>query len=230
MTKLNKILIIFISLLILQARPLDAQDVKAVQDLQLWTGIEVEKTFFNALTISLEEEIRFRKDISELNIVFTQLGIEYDINDNFALAGKMRYSWNKGSDLIYDNEGRYSLDLKYKKQINTFSASYRLRYQNEAESVGPLTNSFAFERYLRQRIAINYTSLKRIRPTLSAEIFHQAEKPIFGSIDQVRILGGIRYKPKYIGQIKLEYGFSRELNTQIPATCFLIKVNYTYSF
>lgn len=75
-----------------------AQETKVVRDLRLWTGAKIQKTFAKDWTISLEEEIRFKNNISEINNFFTEVGLRYRINKNFALGGGFRYTQDKTED------------------------------------------------------------------------------------------------------------------------------------
>ncbi len=221
---------ILIAILVLHGKTTFAQEVKVVQDLNLWTGVALEKSFLKDWTISIKQELRLEKDVSQINNVFTQVGIEYDINRNFSLEGKYRYIRNRKSDGAYENNSRYNADFKYKGEISHFTINYRLRYQKEVESMRVFNTREPYEKYLRQRITVNYDKLKLVRPYISAEIFQHYELYEFSYYDQLRILAGIRYEPKDIGQFNFVYGFDRELNTVLPCTCFIIKVYYTYKF
>ncbi len=221
---------ILIIVLVLLGKTTFAQEVKVVQDLNLWSGVALEKSISKDWTISVKQEVRFEKDISQLNNFFTQAGLEYDINKNFSLEGKYRYIRNHKSDGSYENNSRYTADLKYKGKINRFTIYYRLRYQKEVESMHIFSRMEPYEKYLRHRITLNYNDFKRIKPYISTEIFQHYELYEFSYYDQLRILAGIRYEPKNIGQFNFAYGFNQELNTVLPYTCFLLKINYTYKF
>jgi len=226
----NFIVGLLIAILALLGKTTFAQEVKVVQDLNLWSGVTLEKSFLKDWTISVKQEVRLEKDISQLNNFFTQAGLEYDINKNFSLEGKYRYIRNRKADGTSENNSRYTADIKYKGDINHFTVNYRLRYQKKVDNMRVFIAREPYEKYLRQRITINYNKLKGIRPYISAEIFQHYELHEFSYYDQLRILAGVRYEPKNIGQFNFAYGFERELNTVLPCTCFLLKINYTYKF
>jgi len=75
------LIVLFLSALSL----VTAQETKVINDLHLWTGAKIEKTFAKDWTISLEQEIRFKHNISEINNTFTEAGLSYRISKNFAL-------------------------------------------------------------------------------------------------------------------------------------------------
>lgn len=210
--------------------PLAAQETKVVRDLGLWTGVEIEKSFMKDWMFSLKQEIRLKKDVSEINNYFTQAGIRYRINRNFSLEAKYRFTRNRKSDESYETRSRYSFDLRYKGKLDFISVYYRLRYQKEVEGMNLLDSREPYEKYLRNRLSIRYNDFKKIEPYLSGEIFQLFELYQFPRYDYMRLLAGIRYKPGKIGEFNVAYGFNHELNTTLPATGYIIRVNYTYSF
>jgi hypothetical protein len=209
---------------------LRSQEVKVVRDLQLWTGVELEKSLGKDWTLSLGEEIRFKHNISEINNYFTEAGLRYRINKNFALEGGYRYTRDRNSDGSYDNLTRYNLDLRFRGRLQAVLVQYRLRYQKEVEGFNLVDPAADYEKYVRNRVRIRYTKLYRLEPYVSGEIF-QLFRPDFNpEFEYVRVLAGIRYEPGKIGDFKLAFGFNREFSTVEPAMIFQMRVNYTYSF
>ena len=62
-----------------QSQVLTAQETKVVRDLQLWTGAAIEKSWKD-WSLTLNEDIRFKKNISEINNYFTEAGLRPDIS------------------------------------------------------------------------------------------------------------------------------------------------------
>lgn len=207
-----------------------AQETKVVRDLELWSGVEIEKTLFTDWKVSLRQEARFKKDISELNNIFTQFGLAYQLNKNFSLAGNYRYILNKKSDGDLINQSRYSLNLTYKGKLKHISVYYRLKYQKEVESMRLFNLREPYERYLRHRISVRYTDIKKIKPYISAELFQGYAFAEFPGYDQIRFLAGVKISPKEIGSFYLSYGLERELYDLLPYTNYILKFKYTYEF
>jgi len=211
-------------------KQLAAQELKVVRDLQLWTGAALEKKVGKDWTFSLEEEIRFKHNISEINNYFTQAGVRYRINKNFALEGGYRYTRDRKSDNSYENLSRYNLDLRYTGRMDFITFSYRLRYQKEVEGFKLFDHKIPYEKYLRQRIRISYTDFNKIIPFVSGEIFQLFRPDYYAEFDYFRVQGGIKYETRKMGSLRFAYGFNREINEIEPAMVFLLKVNYTYQF
>lgn len=209
---------------------LSAQDTKVVQDLQLWTGAGIEKTWKKTWTLSLQEEIRFKQDISEINNFFTEAGLQYRINKNFALEGGYRVTRDRKSDGNYETLTRYNLDLRYKGRLDFITIYYRLRYQKEVEGFNLLDQAADFEKYVRHRIRIRYNDLQKIKPYVSAELFQLFRPDYNAELKYIRVVGGLVYEPGKIGSFDFGFGFNREFTDLEPAMIYQFKVRYKYKF
>jgi len=209
---------------------LSAQDTKVVQDLQLWTGAGIEKTWRKTWTLSLQEEIRFKQDISEINNFFTEAGLQYRINKNFGLEGGYRYTRDRKSDGSYETLTRYNLDLRYKGRLDFITIYYRLRYQKEVEGFNLLDQAADFEKYVRHRIRIRYNDLQKIKPYVSAELFQLFRPDYNAELEYIRVVGGLVYEPGKIGSFDFGFGFNREFADLEPAMIYQFKVRYKYQF
>ena len=208
---------------------LSAQETKVVRDLQLWTGAGIEKSWKD-WSLTINEEIRFKQNISEINNFLTEAGLRYRINKNFALEGGYRFTWDKNPDGSYDKLTRYNLDLRFRGRLDYITIQYRLRYQKEVEGFNLLDPEADYEKYVRNRIRIRYNRLIKIKPYVSAELFQLFRPDYYSELEYIRVLGGIRYEPARIGTFNIAFGFNREFTDIEPAMIYQFKVNYTYTF
>jgi len=217
-------------LLMIQAPSLYAQETKVVSDLRLWTGVQIEKSFAKSWSLSLQEEFRFKHDISELSNFFTDVGLRYRINKNFALEGGYRITRDKKSDGSFETLTRYNLDLRYRGRLDFISIYYRLRYQKEVEDFNLFDQGAEYEKYVRNRIRIRYNDFKKFKPYVSAELFQLVRMNYYPELHYIRVLGGVRYEPGNFGSFDLGYGFNREFEDYEPAMIYMFKLRYSYSF
>lgn len=207
-----------------------AQETKVVGDLQLWTGVKVAKTFAKDWTISLEEEVRLKNNISQVNNYFTEAGLRYRINKNFSLGAAYRFTRDQKKDSSYVNQSRYHFDLRYKGKIDFLTIYYRVRYQKESGELEIFDSAVPYARYFRNRLGIRMNNLKYIEPYATAEIF-QVFTPYFSpEFYYYRIVAGVGIEPGNFGEFKLAWGFNRELSSSNPAMIYMFRVNYTYAF
>lgn len=208
--------------------PLTAQDTMVVRDLGLWTGLELEKEVKDDWTFSVKQELRLKTNMSEVNNYFTQAGVRYKINRNFALEAKYRFIRNKKKDLTYENRSRYSLDLRYRGRLDFLTFDYRLRYQKEVESMRLFDMEEPYEKYVRNRISVRYTDFKKIEPFLSGELFQLFQRYETPRFHYMRLEAGIRFETGDLGTFKLAWGFNREFEEIYPSTFYIIRINYTF--
>ncbi len=211
------------------ARPGSTQDSKVLRDLRLWTGAKIEKDFGKDWMLSLEEEIRFKEDISEINNILTEAELRYRINKNFYLNAGFRYTSDRNDDGSYDGLARNHFSLQFRGRLEYITFDYRLKYQREVEAEKLFEKNPPYEKIFRNRLGIRITRLDRVQPYVSGEIL-QVFTPYLSSLDDYwRFVMGVRIEPGKIGEIKLGWGFNRDLGVDQPAMIYLIRVNYTYS-
>ena len=215
---------------LLESGSIYAQETKVVKDFRVWTGVKVEKKLGKSWEVSLEEEMRFQKDASEIASYFTQAGIDYRINRNFTIDGRYRFIQNQKKDGSFETRSRYNLDLKYKTSFYFISVHARLRYQKEVESMDLLNNRIPYEKYMRYRAEIRYELMKDLTPFVSAELFQAHRLHDYPDLEQVRFAGGIVYEPGRFGKIEACYMLDRELAVFLPYSYYTFSLNYSYTF
>ncbi len=216
-------------LLFCLARPGSAQDNEVQRDLRLWTGAKIEKDFGKDWRLSLEEEIRFKKDISEINNILTEAELRYRINKNFYLNAGFRYTSDRNDDASYDGLARNHFSLLYRGRLEFITFEYRLKYQREVAAVNLFERNPPYEKIFRNRLGVRITWLDGVQPFVSGEIL-QVFTPYLSSLDDYwRFVMGVHIEPGNIGEIKMGWGFNREMGVDQPAMIYLIRVNYTYS-
>jgi hypothetical protein len=216
-------------LLLCLALPGTAQDNRVVRDLRLWTGAKIEKDFGTDWRLSLEEEIRFKENISEIDNIFTEAELRYRINKNFYLNAGFRYTSDRNDDGSYDGLARNHFSLQYRGRLEFITFDYRLKYQREVEAAKLFERNAPYEKIFRNRLGVRITRLDRVHPYATGEIL-QVFTPYLSSLyDYWRFVMGVRMTTGKIGEVKLGWGFNRELGVDQPAMIYLIRVNYTYS-
>lgn len=222
--------LLLICLILAMAEPASAQDTKVVRDLRLWTGVQVEKDFAKDWTVSLQEELRLKNNMSGIGNYFTELALQYRINKHFALKGAYRFTRDRKKDNAYQNLSRYHFDLKYRGKIAFLTIHYRARYQREVDAGELFHLDVPYEKYFRNRIGVRLNSLEKITPYARAEVFQlftPYDSPMF---EYWRFETGILAELGKVGEFRLAWGFNREIQPPVPAMIYMFRVNYTYSF
>lgn len=217
-------------LILLLSSPALGQETKVTRDLKIWTAAKIEKSLSKDWKISLEEEFRFRKNATEVGEYFTELDVEYRVDRNISLEAGYRYARNRKKNKSFENRSRYNVDLNYEGDLCYFSVRARARYTKEIEGMRLYDHTIPYEKYLRTRIELRYNRLGRFVPYIHGELFQLYEMYEYPTFDKYRILGGLRMDAGKTGEFNIGYGIIRELNTYMPYTYYLLKLNYTYEF
>ena len=220
---------ILIILFLLMACTGSGQEEDVVRDLRLWTGVKIEKEFASRWRLSLEEEIRFKQNISEINNFFTELELRYLIDRNFSLGAGYRYTRDRNDDASYDGFSRNYFALHYRRKLDFLTISYRLKYQREVEAGKMFERDAAYIKQFRNRLGVRMTRFNNIQPYVTGEVL-QVFTPYLSPLnDYWRLVVGVRIEPGKIGEFKLGWGFNREIGVDQPFMIYMIRLNYTYS-
>jgi hypothetical protein len=207
-----------------------AQESEVVSDLRLWTGVKVEKRFAKDWSLSLEEQIRFKQNISEISNIFTELELRYRINRNFALGAGYRYTSDRKADGSYTGYSRNHFSLRYRGRLEHFMVTYRLKYQREVEAANTFDRDAPYEKQFRNRIGLRVTVFDLVQPYVTGEVL-QVFSPYLSPLnDYWRLVAGVRIEPENLGEFRLGWGFNREFASDNPFMIYMLRVHYTYSF
>ena len=218
-----------LGLLMLPISALHAQEIRVVQDLGLWSGLNVKSKITDNLTINLEQQVRFYTNISEFDDYLAEIGAKYKISKQFKLGGQFRYTYNARRWKDTEHNGRYSLQIEYGTRLSDhLKLSYRLRYQQEFINLlshyDPSNIRFS---ELRNKVKVRYDLNEKNRLHGSVELFRLMElytKPYFSKI---RFYLGNTFKTK-LGPLDMSLGYEQDINSNYPLSFFFLKSIYTF--
>ncbi|MCD4768713.1 MAG: DUF2490 domain-containing protein [Bacteroidales bacterium] len=220
------VFLLFTSLLI----EADAQETKVIRDLELWASTGVSKKINKHWKISLDQEFRFTKDISQFDIYFVDLGIDYKFNKHFTAGANYRFYQNKNRDGVFQTEHRWSTDFQYRHKISRFTIAYRLRFQNKDEDF--FTDESGNNLYnLRNKLSVDYNIKSfKLDPCFDIELFRRFEKGEDSYFNKIRWTIGLEYPLKKFGDLELFYRIDNELNQDYAKDTYIIGLGYKVSF
>lgn len=190
---------------------------QAIQDLQLWQGLIVQKTFFQGkLQASLTEEVRLKNNLAEVGNAYTDLSLHYRLVKRLNLGAGYRYSIRPEV-----NTHRIYTDLTFRPKFESrFSLTLRTRLQHDRNPVETDT-------YLRPRLNVFY-NIKgtKLEPFVGAEPFlflHGANS----LVDSYRIYAGLRYPLRKKVELRLGYILDQELQDPTPSRNHVLSLRFT---
>ena len=208
----------------------NAQESIVSSDLEQWTSLGVSKKLNDKWEISLDQEFRFKNDMSQFDIYLADLGIDYKINKHFSVGANYRFYQNKDSENNFATQHRLSGDLKYKQKINRFKLTYRIRIQNKDEEFF-LNESDQNIYNLRNKFSVDYNIRNfKLDPFFDIELYRQIEDVNTTELSKLRSTLGFEYSLKKFGDLQLFYRIDNELNQTYNKDTYIVGVGYKFSF
>ncbi len=205
-----------------------AQETIVTGDLEQWTSIGLSKKINKHWKISLDQEFRFINNMSQFNIYFSDLGVDYKINKYFSLGANYRFYQNKTSEGIFKTQQRLSADVKYKHKLDRFTLAYRLRFQNKDEDFFTSSESLY---NLRNKFSVDYNIKNfKIDPYVDVELFRQIDDFNTNELSKLRWTLGLEYSLKDFGDMQVFYRMDNDLNQTYNKDTYILGVGYKFSF
>ena len=207
-----------------------AQETKVTRDLEQWTSIGLSKKINKHWKISLDQEFRFIKDVSQFDIYFADLELDYKFNKHLTVGANYRFYQNKNTNGVFQTEHRWSTDFQYKHKISRFKVAYRLRFQNKDEDF--FTNESGNNLYnLRNKLSVDYNIKSfKLDPYFDMELFRRFENGEDSYFNKIRWTLGIEYSITKKSDIELFYRTDNELNQDYAKDTYIIGLAYKFSF
>ena len=141
-----------------------ASSIGQIADNQLWSRATLKLNVTKKLRFDLEEQLRYDKDISRLNVTLTEGSILYDLTKRIRLKSTFRYFFDPYSHNYYRLSGDFSYDLSIKNFPLDFD--YRLRFQYVCEE-----HTRESENYFRNKISADYNLSRLVDPFIEFESY-----------------------------------------------------------
>lgn len=207
---------------------LQAQQIYPQQDFGTWIGLKFVHDLPKGIEWSLEQQVRMRRWVTQVEEYWAEVGIAYTINKNFKLAGDFRYihdvhQW-KGSL----NSLRYNLDLHLRIPLpNQWRLSYRVRYQQKFINVLKQTQTVIALRNntVRHRLKVRWKVHKVHQLYGSAELFVRTNPFTKVSLHRFRGSVGDKITTK-VGQFNTAIGYAVNLAPNDAFSYFFLKIIY----
>ena len=101
-----------------------------LNDVGFWTGATIQKQFTRNLEGSFTEQLRLNHDVTTINLLLTEAGVEYAISKKLKAGIHYRFI-NSNQDNYYSKRHRFYADVAYKVRINAITITLRERIQEQ---------------------------------------------------------------------------------------------------
>jgi hypothetical protein len=200
------------------------------RDFALITQLNLQKKITNHFSISLNFRGFWNENITELGRAFGEVGVKYQYNKHWAIAGFYRGMKARSMENLYQDVQRFYVDLSYSRNLTKkIDWSYRARLQEQFYG-SDLQDGFKSSRiYTRHKITLNYDYNWYWSPYLSAEIFYPLNRKI-NFIDQVRATAGVSYKFNKSNSLSAYYQIRKPIYSTPSVTQYVAGLVYGFKF
>lgn len=203
-------------------------------DACLWTTLNLEKKFSNNLAVLYTQEFRLRENLSQINLFYSDIGVEYGLIKNLKTSLSYRNIQKVLPEGWVSLRHRITWDLNYKKKFNHLSLHYRNRIQTEYRNIYTSVKGKLPEWFWRQKFTAKYELSKRLTPYAAIEFRYQITDPRNQKDDRawhrVRYQAGCDYQLDKRKSIGAYYLIQNEFETSDPNELYVLGLELTISF
>lgn len=228
-TRINlteKLRFFLVLLLLISGTVVSAQD----KDFGMWYSVSARYEIVKNLRLNVSEELRTASNASEVDQYFTDLGLDYKLNDYISFGGYYRYIRKRETkdDFYARNRFYGEIDLTY--PFNRFEFSYRFRLQRQTNKYADDVEEKAPRLYNRHKFAIEYNIPNfKLSPSVYYERFYRLKYISSYFSDSERY--GIELNYKFNKKHRAGVGFliDKDLHPNVDYLNVLT-LSYRYSF
>jgi len=211
---------------------IDASAQPPVKDAWLWGTLSLDKKIYKRFTVVFDEELRMFDNWSRVNLLFSNLSLEYKLSKKFRFAVAYRFI-NKDQDEYYSQRHRLYVDASYRTKWNDFLFVYRLRLQGQVRNLYSSQKGGYVESYMRHKFDLQYNR-KKFTPYLAAEFRFQFTSPFYpegnDQWDRGRYYAGCDYDFDKDNSINLYFMIQHDYNIPFYQEDYVTGIQYTHHF
>lgn len=200
-------------------------------DAGLWTNLNFEKGLSSKFTFLAAEGLRFRENLSQLNLIYTDLGVEYKITKNLGTTLVYRASQKLEPEGFFSFRHRIQWDVTIKKKVRRLGFSYRHRLQANVRNVYSSETGYLPRWFSRNKFQVKYELNKYFVPYCSVELRQRLKFPQNPELNYTfyrnRYQAGVDYNLSSSGAIGLYYFLQDEFNIKYPNRLYIVGIEYT---
>jgi hypothetical protein len=197
-------------------------------DALIWTTLSLEKKFTKRLSLNLINQTAINQNVSEVSSSFMDVGMQYKINNNFAIGGNYRFIKLRNINNEFDNLQRFYLDLTGSKGFGNFSIQFRSRFQNQLYGLNIYDTYRPNKYFIRNKLSARYSIDSKNSINTSIEQFYRLNSVFKTQFIRTSIGYGYRFNLHH----KIDFAFTHQirLNTNNPKMLFIYCIGYGYRF
>jgi hypothetical protein len=200
------------------------------QDAGIWNTFSIEKRLNKKFSIEINQELRLKENFTRLNLVYTNLGINYRYSRALKFSLIYRLIEKYTDDDYFSFRHRLMLDIGCRHKISKFTLAYRSRFQTEVRNFHTSEKGKIPEWYWRNKFELKY-NLKQFDPYVGTELRYQITDPRNPESDlgwhRIRLFAGIDYSINKRNTFGFYYLMQREWLVTNPSMLYIFGLEYS---
>jgi hypothetical protein len=201
----QKLLGIFLFLSILVTAQQYYDDAKARM------SIGLEKKISKKLSLRLQQQDRWDKNLSRYYRGSLDVGISYKITPNIKLEADYVYIQRRKKTDRFTARHWTSVDVVFKKEVRRFSFLYRNMLQARFKEPGTAKDSYIARWYDRNKLTVKYQLSKRFEMFVAEEIYIPLNSPLVKGPERSRSIIGTDIKTFRHQELELYFMYQLQL-------------------
>jgi hypothetical protein len=199
----------------------------------LWTTFSVEKPLSKKVSLNFDEELRLRDFCTDLNLVYTNLGVSYKPVKRLKID--LTYRWTEKyvdyekADGWFSTRHRLMFNVSYKYKINNIILAYRTMIQSEFKNYNSSSKGKVPEWFWRNKFEVKY-EIKKFTPYIGTEVRYQIKDPRNPYADmgfhRIRMFAGCDYKINKRNSVGAYFLAQREFGVVHPEGQYVLGLQY----
>jgi len=207
---------------------------KVFKDAGMWNTLSFKHKINKKFELLITEEFRLKENYTQVNLTYTDLGLEYSYNKNIktSIAYRTIQKFQYDNALSYRN--RIQWDIGLKKNFGKFGINYRHRLQVEVKDYYTSENGHFNEWFSRHKIGGKYEINNKWSITVSGEYRMQLNDPRSPEYNlrfhRQRYQAGFTYKINSKQDFGMYYLYQNEFAIQNLTDIYILGVEYSIEF
>ena len=213
---------------------LTSQSQKVFKDAGMWNTLSFKHKINKKLALLFTEEFRLKENFTQVNLTYSEFGLEYTYNKNVktSIVYRAIQKFQYDNPLSYRN--RMQWDIGLKKNIGKFGINYRHRLQGEVKDYYTSENGHYREWFSRHKIGAKYEINDKWSIAISGEYRLQLSDPrspeYNRGIHRQRYQAGFTYKISSKQDFGMYYLYQNEFTIQNLTDIYILGVEYSIEF
>lgn len=202
-------------------------------DFGMWNTFDVEYQITPKFSAIATEELRFKENLTRLNLLYTNLGVSFRLNKHLKISPVYRFIQKANDDGSMGLKHRLMLDVAFKTKFSIVAFTTRTRLQAEVAYPGADALGDVFEYYWRQKFDFKFDiGSPHFTPYVGTELRIQFSTPHikefqdFG-FSRTRVYAGCNYEINKRNEVGAYFLTQYDFQVNDPTTLYILGLEYS---